>query len=164
MFASRDGLVGYHAESWFVAREKDGKITFAKSGSYRTTSDAHLYHELPGGDVLIGAYNGLFAIRPSADDPVLTKIDDHDTGYIAMLREISGQRVFADTRRGLFIVREESGKVRTTPAAMDGVSTGRILEQPRYPGHVLIELPDGTVVFGGEGGLFAGVPKACAGK
>lgn len=161
MITVRDGLLFSTAPGWFVAREKDGKVTFTKAGAFETTNMAFHFHELPGGAVLIGAFKGLFVIRPSEADPRLTKIEGPDTGYIFMMRELTGRRLLVGARQDFFIAHEENGKIRLVPVGSGDTDTGRLVDVPRYPGFLAHDLPDGTVLFGSQKGLMAAVPKPC---
>ena len=161
MVAVRDGLLFSSEPGWFVAREKDGKVTFTKAGPFETTNMAFHFHQLPGGAVLIGALKGLFVIRPSEADPTLAKIEDPDTGYIFMMRELASRRLLVGAQRDFFTAREENGKIVLTPIGNGVGDTGRLVDVPRYPGFLSHELPNGTVLFGAQKGLMAAVPRAC---
>lgn len=163
LVAFRDSVIGYSRQSWFVAREKDGKITFATAGSYETTSDAFHYHELTSGAVLIGSLSGLFVVRPSEEKPSITKLDGHDTGYIFMMREVAGRRALIGARKEFFIAHEQNGKIELTPAG-NASETGRLIDVPRYPGYLSHDLPDGTILLGAQKALLAAVPRACPGR
>ena len=164
MIAVPGGVLLYSRDRWFVAREQDGKVTFTDAGAYETTADAFHFHELPGGAVLIGALNGLFVIRPSEANPTLARAGERETGYIFMLREIAGRRALVGARNNFFTAHDENGKIVLTPVGSDDRDTGRLVDVPRYPGYLSHDLPDGTVLFGAQKGLFAAVPRACAGR
>jgi hypothetical protein len=166
MIAVRGGLLFSSEPGWFVAREKDTKVTFTRAGDCRTTSNAFHVHELPSGAVLVGALYGLFVIRPSETSATLAKIDDYETGYIFMMREITGRGLLIGAQRSFFTAHEENGKIHLTPASGDDSSTGRLVDVPRYPGFLAHE-PAGRHdpvrgAEGADGGRAEGVRGAIA--
>jgi hypothetical protein len=161
MVALRDSVLVYSIEGWFVARERNGRVTFAHAGPFETTNLAEQFHELPGGAVLVGSLKGLFVVRPSEDSPAVARVEEPETGYIFMMRETTGGNALVGAQENFFTAHDENGKIRLTPVSSDDRETGRVLTQPRYPGFSSQELPDKTILFGAQNGLFAATPRAC---
>jgi hypothetical protein len=141
-----------YTNGWFLAREQDGKVTFARAGEAADTGQVFQMRDFAGG-LLISAEKGLFLAREQ-DGKLTVAPVGADTGpaHAGGIHPLpGGGTLIGTTRSRWFVARAEAdGKVTLTPAG--NADPGRVSLMRDFAGAVLIGAERGVLVAGPAAG------------